>query len=80
MVLTLKQPYDYVLREMDFPRVVSLTEYLAKSPNEAKSLSKISMMISAYFGIEDEPKIVNGEDFEEDEENLFRDLEALNTQ
>lgn len=80
MVLTLKQPYDYVLREMDFPRVVSLTEYLAKSPNEAKSLSKISMMIAAYFGIEDEPKIVNGEDFDEDEENLFRDLEALNTQ
>ncbi len=78
--MTLKQPYDYVLREMDFPRVKALTEYLAISPNEAQSLSKISMMISAYFGIEDKPKLINGGNLDDDEDdNLFADLDALNS-
>ena len=81
MVLTLKQSYDYVLREMDFPRVKALTEYLSKSPNEAQSLNKISMMISAYFGIEDKPDIkqLNGDNLDDDEDNLLADLDALNS-
>lgn len=71
-MLTLGKDYDYVLNELDFPRVSALNAYHKQYPPAEVGIQRLCRILEAFMGIED-----NSNPQDDDEEDLEGMLNAF---
>ena len=71
MVLTLGKDYDYVLNELDFPRLNALNAYQKQYPPAQIGIQRLCRILEAFMGIED--SLISADESDDDDE-LLTDL------
>ncbi|WP_120430162.1 hypothetical protein [Acinetobacter baylyi] len=70
-MLTLGKDYNYVINELDFPRVSALNAYHKQYPPAEVGIQRLCRILEAFMGIEDSHSF---DDRESDDDDIMDDL------
>lgn len=71
-MMTTGKDYDYILDQMDLPRISALNEYQTKFPPASLGIQRLCRILEAFMGIED-----NSQPQDNDEDDLEEMLSAF---